>query len=80
MNLLDTPDPTWAEVEEFSESWELDGDVFMVVRVLNKEAGTLNERAFTRVRDAVNYVNGFDSDLFEVTYYNHKEMFTTITQ
>jgi hypothetical protein len=78
MKLLETPDPTWLEVEEFAESWELVGDTFMVVRVLDKKAGTLNERAFTSVREAVHYVDGFDTDDYEVTTYTYKEMWTSL--
>jgi hypothetical protein len=78
MNLLESPDPTWMEVEEFASSWEMKDDTFMVVRVLDKKAGTLNERAFTSVKEAVHYVDSFDTDDYEVTHYTYREMVTSI--
>jgi hypothetical protein len=76
MNLVQTPNPTLHEVMEFAESWQMADDVFMVVRVLDKNAGTLNERAFTSVKEAVHYVDGFSADDYEVTYFTYKEMVT----
>ena len=78
MNLVQTPNPTLHEVMEFAESWEMKDDTFMVVRVLDKKAGTLNERAFTGVREAVHYVDSFNTDDYEVTHYTYREMVTSI--
>jgi hypothetical protein len=79
MSLLERPDPTWLEVEEFVDSWQLKDDTFMVVRVFDKTAGTLTERSFVKVREAVHYVEGFDTDDYEVTWYNPKELWTSTT-
>jgi hypothetical protein len=78
MNLVETPNPTMLEVMEFAESWEMKDDTFMVVRVLDKKAGTLNERAFTSVREAVHYVESFDTDDYELTSYTYREIWTSL--
>jgi hypothetical protein len=78
VNLVETPNPTLLEVMEFAESWEMKGNTFMVVRVLDKKTGTLNERAFTSVREAVHYVDSFDTDDYELTTYTYKEMWTSL--
>ena len=70
---------TWLEVEEKADSWELKDDTFMVVRVFDKKTGTLTERSFVKVREAVHYVEGFDTEDYEVTWYNPKELWTSIT-